>query len=138
MIWVVDTCIVIDVLENDPEFGRASALLLDRMAPEGIALCPVSYVELAPAFLGDSRRQNEFLDSIGIQYAIPWSWQDTQNAHKAWERHVAIHRQRKIHRRPVADILIGAFATGRQGLLTRNRADFRHAFPTLEIVEPQR
>jgi hypothetical protein len=43
MIWVVDTCIVIDVLENDPAFGRASAALLDRMAPEGIALCPVSY-----------------------------------------------------------------------------------------------
>ena len=58
MIWVVDTCIVIDVLENDPDFGRASAELLDKMAAEGIALCPVSYVELAPAFLGDSRRQN--------------------------------------------------------------------------------
>ena len=77
MTWVADTCIVIDVLENDPEFGRASAALMDKMAPEGIALCPVSYVELAPAFLGDSRRQNEFLDSIGIQYAIPWGWQDT-------------------------------------------------------------
>jgi hypothetical protein len=36
----------------------------------------------------------------------------------------------------VADILIGAFAADRQGLLTRNCADFRHAFPTLKIVEP--
>jgi len=137
MIWVVDTCIVIDVLDNAPEFGRASALLLDRLAPEGLALCPVSYVELAPAFLGDSRRQNEFLDSIGIQYAIPWNWQDTQNAHKAWERHVTLYRQRKSLRRPVADILIGAFAADRRGLLTRNCADFRHSFPTLKIIEPQ-
>lgn len=137
MIWVVDTCIVIDVLENDPAFGRASAALLDRLAPEGIALCPVSYVELAPAFLGDQRRQNEFLDGSGIQYTLSWSWQDTQNAHKAWERHVNLHRQRKALRRPVADMLIGAFAAGRRGLLTRNTADFRHAFPTLKIIEPE-
>ena len=137
MTWVADTCIVIDVLENDPEFGRASAALMDKMAPEGIALCPVSYTELAPAFLGDSRRQNEFLDSIGIQYAIPWGWQDTQYAHQAWERHINLYRQRKVLKRPVADILIGAFAVGRHGLLTRNPADFRRIFPKLKIIEPQ-
>jgi predicted nucleic acid-binding protein len=136
MTWVVDTCIVIDVLEDDPEFGQASARLLDKMSPDGLALCPVSYVELAPAFLGDSRRQNEFLDGIGIQYTLPWSWQDTQNAHKAWERHVNLYRQRNALRRPVADMLIGAFAAGRRGLLTRNAADFRPAFPALKIVEP--
>lgn len=137
MTWVVDTCVVIDVLEDDPEFGQASASLLDRMVSVGIALCPVSYVELAPAFLGDCRRQNEFLDAIGIQYAVPWSWQDTQHAHKAWERHVNLHRQREARRRPVADILIGAFAFGRHGLLTRNGADFRSAFPALRIIDPR-
>ena len=136
MSWVVDTCVVIDVLDHDPEFGRASASLLDKMAPEGMVLCPVSYVELAPAFLGDLRRQDEFLDGIGIQYAIPWSWQDTRNAHKAWERHVTLYRRRKVLRRPVADMLIGAFAVGRRGLLTRNTADFRLSFPTLKIFEP--
>ena len=135
MIWVVDTCVVIDVLENDPEFGQASATLLDRMAPEGIALCPVSYVELAPAFLGDQRRQNEFLNGIGIQYTISWSWQDTQNAHRAWERHINLYR-RKVLRRPVADMFIGAFAAERHGLLTRNTAAFRLVFPTLKIINP--
>jgi predicted nucleic acid-binding protein len=136
MNWVADTCVVIDVLEDDPEFGQASAQLLDRLAPEGLVLCPISYIELAPAFLGDMRRQNEFLDSIGIGYALPWSWEDTQHAHKAWERHVNLRRQRKALRRPVADMLIGAFAVGRRGLLTRNAADFRPVFPTLRIVEP--
>ena len=136
MSWVVDTCVVIDVLENDPEFGLASAELLDKMVAEGFELCPVSYVELSPAFLGDSRRQNEFLDNIGIQYASPWSWQDTQHAYKAWERHVNLYRQRKVLRRPVADILIGAFAVGRHGLLTRNPTDFRRVFPELKIIDP--
>ena len=33
-------------------------------------------------------------------------------------------------------LLIGAFATRFQGLLTRNTADFRPVFPALTIVEP--
>ena len=50
MTWVVDTCVVLDVLEGDPEFGLASARLIDKLAGEGLSLCPVSYIELAPAF----------------------------------------------------------------------------------------
>lgn len=52
MAWVVDTCLLIDVLEDDPEFGRSSARLLDDHAADGLVLCPISYVELAPAFEG--------------------------------------------------------------------------------------
>ena len=30
--WVVDTCVLVDVLEDDPSFGRRSALALrDRL-----------------------------------------------------------------------------------------------------------
>ena len=54
MPWVVDTCLVIDVLDDDPDYGRASALLLDSKVSDGLVLCPISYVELAPAFLGDA------------------------------------------------------------------------------------
>ncbi len=33
-------------------------------------------------------------------------------------------------------ILIGAFASRFDGILTRNESDFRNAFPTLAIVVP--
>ena len=36
----------------------------------------------------------------------------------------------------VADILIGAFASRRNGILTRNASDFRTVFPTLAIAAP--
>jgi len=137
MAWVVDTCLVIDVLEDDPEFGRASAILLDQKAKEGLVLCPVSYVELAPAFLGNLKQQNDFLDSVGIYYSTPWGWKDTQRAHKAWSRHIMLRRANKATRRPVADILIGAFASGQQGLLTRNPADFSNLFPEIVILQPK-
>jgi predicted nucleic acid-binding protein len=136
MTWVVDTCVVLDVLEGDPEFGLASARLIDKLAGEGLTLCPVSYIELAPAFLGDKERQSEFLAEIGIDYAQSWDWSDTQQAHKAWDRYVSKRRQDCIAKRPVADILIGAFASERNGLLTRNESDFRAVFPTLTIATP--
>jgi len=136
MSWVVDTCLLIDVLEDDPAFGKRSATLLDNMMPDGLVLCPVTYTELAPAFLGDGRRQREFLDAIGIAYACAWTWEDTQRAHKAWHRHVHLRRQHMTIKRPIADILIGAFAQGHQGLLTRNADDFRTVFPALCIKTP--
>ena len=132
----MDTCVIIDVLEGDPEFGRDSARLLDKMAGEGLTVCPISYIELAPAFLGDGRRQNEFLSKIGVQYTVPWDWKDTQRAHKAWERYVNRRRDRQISKRPIADILIGSFAAGRKGLLTRNPDDFNLIFPSLKILPP--
>lgn len=134
MAWVVDTCLVIDVLDDDPDFGAGTAALLDRLAPDGLVLCPVSYVELAPAFLGDAARQREFLDQVGIDYSALWTRDDTQAAHTAWALHVERRRSGRTTRRPVADVLIGAFASTRGGLLTRNPGDFAPLFPSLEIV----
>ena len=136
MAWVVDTCLVIDVLDDDPAFGLASATLLDARAADGLVLCPVSYVELAPAFLGDASRQRAFLEQVGIDVSEPWDWADTVAAHKGWARHVERRRRRQAGRRPVADVLIGAFASNRAGLLTRNPADFRTAYPSLVIATP--
>jgi len=137
MSWVVDTCLLIDVLEGDPSFGEASAALLDDMMPEGLVICPVTYAELAPAFLGDARRQRTFLDALGILYTCTWAWDDTQRAHKAWNAHTLLRRKRMAIKRPIADILIGSFAQGHQGLLTRNADDFRNVFPELDIKTPR-
>jgi hypothetical protein len=136
MAWVVDTRLVIDILDDDPEFGAASARLLDARADEGLVLCPVSYVELAPAFLGDERRQRAFLQQVGVDISAPWEWSDTQTANKAWARHVELRRQRQAVSRLPADVLIGAFAANRTGLLTRNPPEFRAVYPSLTIRTP--
>jgi len=127
---------LIDILEHDLAFGKKSAALLYKMIPEGLVLCPISYVELAPAFWGDGHRQRVFLDSIGIVYACEWTWDDTQRAHKAWHQQTLLKRKHLAVKRPIADVLIGAFALGHQGLLTRNADDFRKMFPALRIKEP--
>ena len=136
MAWVVDTCLLIDVLDHDPEFGERSARLLDRKAAEGLVICPVTYVELSPAFLGDVARQGEFLDGVGVRFHVDWTWDDLLEAHRSWNRHIGRRRSAGTKRRPIADVFIGAFATRHDGILTRNVADFRQLFPSLEILAP--
>jgi len=136
MAWVVDSCILLDVAENDPAFGIASARLLDRLSADGLLACPVSIVEIAPQFggnLGDCRR---FLSGCGISDLVAWTWQDTESSFEGWNRYVAM-KKAGGRKRPVAALLIGGFAVRFQGLVTRNRAHFAPYYPRLEIVSPE-
>jgi predicted nucleic acid-binding protein len=131
MAWVVDTCVLLDVLEDDPEFGHSSALILDAHSEDGLVICPVTYAELAPAFDGDPALQDEFLAGVGIDFRQDWLWEDTLRAHEAWHRFIQRKRAKILPKRPLADILIGAFAARHQGLITRNPSDFEPVFPDL-------
>ena len=134
MAWVVDTCMLIDVLEDDARFGRSSALALDSHAEDGLVICPLTYAELAPAFQGDTVLQDEFLHGVGVDFRQDWTWTDTLRTHEAWHRFIEGRRARSLPRRPLADVLIGAFARRYQGLITRNAGDFRSIFPELRLA----
>ena len=134
--WVVDTCVVLDVFENDPQFGLVSARILEKLLVDGLAVSPVTMVELSAAFAGDLAEQNRFLDEAGIFHTEAWTVADTEAAHRAWNSYVENRRSDKVPKRAVADILIGGFAMNRQGLITRNPTDFRRWFPKLLIREP--
>lgn len=134
--WVVDTCVVLDVFEHDPAFGLSSAKLLERLLPDGLCVAPITMVELSAAFAGDLAEQKRFLSQAGISYAEAWTSVDTESAHQAWNTYVQARRTEKIARRPVADLLIGGFAMNRDGLVTRNPADFKRWLPKLTIREP--
>lgn len=136
MAWVVDTCMLIDVAEGDPQFSRRSARLLDRRRPVGLLIAPVSYIELSPLFNGVEPAQNDFLEGIGVHWTQGWIWPDTVTAHRAWHNYMLKRRRGQITKRPIADILIGAFALRFDGLLTRNARDFRVLFPDLRIDTP--
>ena len=138
MSWVVDTCVVIDTLDDASVHSEASILLVNGMAQrEGLLICPMSFVELAPSFQGDIGLQRDFLDRIGVKWEqVFWTHEDTLCACAAWQRHVADRRAGLVSRRPLADVLIGAFAMRHEGLITRNPADFADIFPELVIRVP--
>lgn len=130
--WVVDTSVLLDVHLADPDYGLASAECLAAHLGEGLTLSPVSYVELAPAFGGDSGLQDTFLAEVGLDWPASWTQEDTRNAHALWASHVAAKRTGSTRKRPVADVLIGAFAMRFQGVITRNPTHF----PNNQVVIP--
>ncbi len=136
MPWVVDTCLLIDIADADPQFSAGSAALLSARRAENLVISPVTYAELAPVFDGDVARQELFLFHLQVSWSQAWMHSDTLAAHAAWHRYVQARRLRRINKRPMADILIGAFAERIGGLLTRNQTDFRDAFPNLPMMAP--
>ena len=136
MTWVIDTCILIDVLKADPIFSRRSSQALQSKMDDVLAIAPITYVELAPAFRGDVKAQKDFLDALWIQHSFDGNRDAVLAAHRSWYEHILRKRSGAEDRRPVADVMIGAYALSKGGLITRNEVDFRRLYPSLEIFNP--
>lgn len=130
MPWVVDTCVLLDIHCADPQYAQSSADCLAEHLSDGLVISPITYVELAPAFAGNLKLQEQFLLEVGIEWPSPWLLQDTLNAHRLWFSHIEKKRDGNEGRRPIADLLIAAFAQRFRGLITRNPKDFK----TVQVV----
>ncbi len=136
MAWVVDSCILLDVALEDARWGRASARLLQARLSEGLVVCPVSTIEIATEFGGDVEMVRKFLSILGARGDAPWLDADTREATRSWSAYVAARRAGHGRKRPIADIMIGAFAARHDGLITRNPDDFRPWFLRMKIIGP--
>jgi hypothetical protein len=38
--WIVDTCVILEVFEDDPAFGLPSARLFERLLPDRLGVLP--------------------------------------------------------------------------------------------------
>ena len=136
MIWVVDTCVVIDLVERDSEFGAVSAAALASKIDDSFVIAPITYVELGPVFDGDRERQDAFLKESWIDFDFAGNKDAVLAAHKAWYEYVLRKRKGEATKRPIADVMIGAYALQKGGLITRNEDDFRSLYPELTIYNP--
>lgn len=96
----------------------------------------MTFVELGPSFAGDDSAAEAFLKASRIGTVEFWTSADTLLAHRLWHQFQLRRRQSQLVKRPVADVLIAAFAERFQGIITRNASDFRNLLPSLRIVEP--
>jgi len=136
MAWVVDTSVVVDLITGDPLFEPASTACLQAHLNDGLVVSPITFVELGPSFGGDDAAADAFLRASHIGTSEYWNPADTLLAHRLWHQFQSRRRQLQIAKRPIADVLIAAFAERFQGIITRNASDFRNILPTLTLVEP--
>ncbi|MCQ2368066.1 MAG: type II toxin-antitoxin system VapC family toxin [Kiritimatiellae bacterium] len=137
MTWVVDTCVLIDIFTNDPTFASSSAQVLNSKLDCPLAISPITYIELAPCFSGNQLEQDAFLESHWIMFDFGSNNDVVREAYHSWYRHVQRKRTGEEIKRPIADVLIGAYAKSiGGGLITRNEKHFKTLFPDLDILNP--
>ena len=134
MITAIDSSIIIDVLEPDPEHGPASREALQRCLREGsMVACDVVWAEVATAFGHAQARAIEALREIGIAYS-PMTEEAALRAAQCWYR---FRKRSGGKERIVADFLIGGHAlVEADRLLTRERGFYRDYFKSLKLVVP--
>jgi predicted nucleic acid-binding protein len=135
-VLVVDTCVLIDIADADPEYAEVSVRCVEEHIDGGLVISPITYVELGPVFAASRPLLDEFLDGLGIDRSAAFDLVDRDAAFASWARHISSRRARRAGKRPVADALIGALALRHDGLVTRNGDDFRSFYPKLRIVDP--
>ncbi|MCZ2105088.1 MAG: PIN domain-containing protein [Comamonadaceae bacterium] len=133
MITAVDTNVLIDILEGDPEFGAASAAALARAAQEGaLVACEAVWAEVATAY-APAEDVAEDLRTLGLRFA-PMNEEAALRAARAWARYRQAGGTRS---RIAADFLIGAHAACQADrLLTRDDGFHRKHFTGLQVQAP--
>lgn len=134
MITAVDTNILIDILEPDPVFGAASRDALKTCLKQGhVVACGVVWAETATAYQTDSKRVDELLARMNIQFSS-LSQSAAFSAARSWHEY---RRKGGTRQRIAADFLIGGHAAMQcDQLVSRDSGFFREYFSGLTVINP--
>jgi len=82
--------VLLDIRIGHPlERAEASASCLEHHSADGLLVCPVTLIEMVPAFRGDSAAERMWLENLGISSREPWLEADTVRSHSLWNALIA-------------------------------------------------
>lgn len=134
---LVDTNVLLDVVQNDPNWAEWSQQQLDAASLSGV-LCinPVIYAELSMAFARIEELETVVADGQLQLEEIPR--EALFLAGKVFLRYRQRNRASTKHN-VLPDFFIGAHAAVRGlAILTRDVERYRSYFPTVELISPTR
>ena len=132
---IVDTNVVIDVLEKDPTWAAWSTRQLDaQVQVRELLINPVIYSELSLAF-GEIRDLDQALEDMGIELReVPRA-----ALFLAGRAFLTYRRTEGTKHNVLPDFFIGAHAAVLGcPILTRDAARYRNYFPTVRLITPDR
>ena len=130
---LVDTNVLVDVLQDDPQWAEWSiARLRAHAAIHELAINPVVYAELALSF-----NSFESLDQVLVTMELTLREIPRPALFLAGKAYLQYRRRGGSKTQVLPDFFIGAHAAV-QGwpLLTRDATRFRSYFPSLEVISP--
>ena len=130
---LVDSCILIDVLADDPQWADWSLDQLEHCAALGpLVINPLILAELSPRFERASDLEAALAGLPLVREALPWD-----AAFLAGQAFKVYRQAQGTKSSPMPDFYIGAHAlVGNLRLLTRDAARYRSYFPNLAVVAP--
>ncbi len=130
---LVDSCVLIDVLADDPTWADWSLGQLERCAALGpLLINPLVLAEISPRFERASDLEVALAGLPLVKAALPWD-----AAFLAGQAFKVYRQSQGLKTSPMPDFYIGAHAlVGQLQLLTRDAARYRSYFPTLALVAP--
>lgn len=133
MTTAVDTCVLLDMLLDEPGWGdRARDALRRAFAKGRLIVGEVVYAELMPQFR-DAAELGSVLEQLGVAF-VPSSAAAAAAAGAAWGDY---RRRGGPRERLIADFLVGAHALANADvLLTRDTAFYKRSLEGLTLVEP--
>ena len=132
---LVDSNVLIDVVNDDPVWGAWSREALERTATHDLLVVnPIIYAEVSAGFARAEDVERAFPSADFRREQIPY-----EAAFLAGKAHVAYRRRGGRSRSPLPDFYVGAHAAvcGHR-LLTRDASRYRTYFPRLDIIAPPR
>lgn len=132
---LVDTNVLVDVLEDDPDWVEWSlARLREQSAIHELAINPIIYAELALTF-ETIEALDEVISELGLRFReIP-----RPALFLAGKAFVRYRRRGGTKTNVLPDFLIGAHAAvGRLPILTRDPRLYRSYFPKVEVISPEK
>lgn len=131
---LVDSNVILDVIEDDPVWAAWSEQQLDRAALSGALLInPVIYAELSIAF-----ERIEELEAVLNEAGLVLEPAPREALFLAGKAFLRYRRQKRGKRGVLPDFLIGAHAAVLDiPLLTRDTGRYATYFPKLTLITPE-
>lgn len=130
---LVDSCVLIDVLADDPKWAEWSITQLEGCARLGpLIINPIILAEISPRFECAADLEAALEDLPLVREDLPWD-----AAFLAGQAFKAYRQVQGAKTSPMPDFYIGAHAlVGNLQLLTRDSTRYRNYFPRLPLVAP--
>ena len=130
---LIDTNVLLDVLQNDSEWASWSQDQLDAAAAtDALAINPIIYTELSMAFA-----RIEELDAVIEEASLNTETIPKEALFLAGKVFLTYRKARGTKHNVLPDFFIGAHAAVMQWpILTRDVSRYRTHFPSVELIAP--